>query len=115
MLANLAAVAANFRQAGIRRFVLACFARDAGELQSVREAAGLPLRVAQLKVLLADIEQRLAVDVTTGRGDDLRAAAEAIAAGQVEGLADIVIRNDHPVAMVAAELMAFLGWTADAA
>jgi hypothetical protein len=112
MLANLAAVGANYRQAGIRRFVLAWFARDAAELQSVREAAGLPLRVAQLEVPLADIEQRLAVDVTTGRGDDLRAAAEAIAAGQGEGLTDIVVRNNRPVA---AELMAFLGWTADAA
>jgi hypothetical protein len=40
------------------------------------------------------------------------AAAEAIAAGQGEGLADIVVRNNRPVA---AELMPFLGWTADAA
>jgi hypothetical protein len=113
MLANLAAVAANYRQAGIRRFVLAWFARDAGELQSVRGAVGFPLRVAKLEVSRADIEERLAADVTTGRGDDLRAAAEAIEAGQGEGLADIVIRNDRPIAAAAAELMAFLGWAAD--
>jgi hypothetical protein len=67
MLANLAAVAANYRQAGIRRFVLAWFPRDARELQGVRDAAGLPLRVAQLTVPLAEIEQRLASDVTAGR------------------------------------------------
>src|ERR1700743_704037 len=50
MLTNLAAVAANYRQAGIRRFVLAWFPRDAGELQAVRNAVGLPLQVAQLTV-----------------------------------------------------------------
>ena len=76
MLTNLAAVAANYRQAGIRRFVLAWFVRDASELQAVRDAAVLPLRVARLVVPLADIEHRLASDVTAGRRDDLRAAAE---------------------------------------
>jgi GNAT superfamily N-acetyltransferase len=110
MLANLTAVAANYRRAGIGRFVLAWFARDAGELQAVRNAAGLPLRVARLVVALADIEHRLASDVTAGRRDDLRAAAAAIAAGQGEGPADIVLRNDHPVDVVAAELMTFLRW-----
>jgi hypothetical protein len=110
MLANLAAVAANYRQAGIGRFVLAWSARDAGELQGVRDAAGLPLRVAQLVVPLADIEHRLASDVTAGRRDDLRAAAEALAVGQGEGLADIALRNDRPVGVVAAELMTFLRW-----
>jgi hypothetical protein len=73
MPANLAAVAANYRQAGTQPFVLAWFVRDAAELQGVRDAAGLPLRVAQLAVPLADIEQRLARDVTTGRRDHLRA------------------------------------------
>jgi hypothetical protein len=110
MLANLAAVAANYHRAGIRRFVLAWSVRDAGELQAVREAAGLPLRVAQLELPLADIEHRLASDVTTGRRDDLREAAAAIAARQGEGLADIVVRNDRPVGVVAAELLTFLGW-----
>ena len=90
--------------------MLAWFARDASELQAVRDAAGLPLRVAQLTVPLADIEHRLAGDVTAGRRDDLRAAAEQIAAGQGEGLADIVPRNDRPVGVVAAELMTFLRW-----
>jgi hypothetical protein len=110
MLTNLAAVAANYRQAGIRRFVLAWSVRNAGELQAVRDAAGLPLRDARLVVPLTDIEHRLASDVTAGRRDDLRAAAEQIAAGQGECLADIALRNDRPVGVVAAELMTFLDW-----
>jgi hypothetical protein len=39
MLQNLAPVAANYRKAGIRFFVLAYFARSTGEIQGVREAA----------------------------------------------------------------------------
>lgn len=50
MLANLAAVAANYRQAGIGLFVLAYFVRSAEEVQGVRTALGLPLRVARLTV-----------------------------------------------------------------
>lgn len=49
-IAYLAAVAANYRRAGIGRFVLACFARDPGEVRGVREALGLPLRVVRLTV-----------------------------------------------------------------
>jgi hypothetical protein len=37
MLANLTAVATNYRLAGIGQFVLAWFARDADELQAVRK------------------------------------------------------------------------------
>jgi hypothetical protein len=38
MLQNLYAVAANYRRAGIRRFVLFCFVRSPGEVAGVREA-----------------------------------------------------------------------------
>jgi hypothetical protein len=82
MLQNLAAVAANYRRAGIRLFVLAYFARSRGEVQAVREALGLPLRVVRLTVQLPDIERQLASDVTRGRREDLREAASSIAAAE---------------------------------
>jgi len=72
MLQNLAAVAANYRRAGIRFFVLAYFVRSAEEVSDVRKVLGLPLWVARLTVPLPDIERRLAGDVTSGRRDDLR-------------------------------------------
>src|ERR1039457_1029753 len=59
MLQNLAAVAANYRRAGIRLFVLAYFVRSPGEVKAVRDALGLPLRGARLTVPLPVIEQRL--------------------------------------------------------
>ena len=50
MLQNLAVVAANYRRAGIKLFVLAYFVRSPGEVAGVRQALGLPLRVARLTV-----------------------------------------------------------------
>ncbi len=110
MLRNLAAVAANYRQAGVRRFVLAYFVRDAGEVRGVQAALGLPLRVVRLTVPLAAIEQRLAADVTSGRQDDLREAAAQLAAAEGAGVEDVAISNDRPIAAVAHEILAFLGW-----
>jgi hypothetical protein len=96
MLHNLANVPSNYRQAGIRLFVLAYFIRDDGELRAVREAVGLPLRIARLAIPLAEIEQRV--------------AASAIAASEGVGVEDVVISNDRPIEIVAQEVMTFLGW-----
>jgi energy-coupling factor transporter ATP-binding protein EcfA2 len=110
MLQNLSAVAANYRRARIRLFVLAYFVRCPDEVRSVREAVGLPLRVVRLEVPLPDIERRLASDVTSGRRDDLREAAASIAAAEGAGVEDVVIGNDRPIGVVAQDVMSFLGW-----
>ena len=110
MLRNLAAVASNYRDAGISTFVLAWFVRDHGALRGVRDAAGVPLRVVRLSVPLSDIERRLSVNVTTERQDDLRVAAASIAAGEGAGVEDVVVDNDRPVPVVAQEVMTWLGW-----
>ena len=109
MLQNLTAVAANYRLAGIKLFVLAYFARSPGEVQGVRNALELPLRVVRLTVPLPDIERRLANDVTSGRVDDLRGAAASIASADSAGTADVTIRNDRPIGVVARDVMTFLG------
>jgi len=110
MLQNLAAVAANYRRAGIKLFVLAYFVRSPGQVVAVRRALGQPLRVVRLTVPLAVIEQRLAGDVTSGRRDDLREAATSIAAAEGAGVEDVTIGNDRPVGIVAREVITFLGW-----
>jgi AAA domain len=109
MLQNLAAVAANYRRAGIRLFVLAYFVRSPGEVAGVQEVLGLPRRVVRLEVPLPEIEQRLAGDVTSGRRDDLHAAA-SIATAEGAGVEDVAIGNDRPVGVVARDVMTFLGW-----
>ena len=110
MLRNLAAVASNYRDAGISTFVLAWFVRDHGALRGVREAVGVPLRVVRLSVPLPDIERRLSVDVITERQDDLREAAASVTAGGGVGVEHVVVDNDRPVPVVAREVMTWLGW-----
>jgi adenylylsulfate kinase len=110
MLQNLAAVTANYRRAGIRLFVLAYFVRSPSETAGVQEALGLPLRVVRLTVPLPGIERRLASNVTSGRRDDLREAASSIAAAEGAGVENVVISNDRPLAVVARDVMTFLGW-----
>jgi hypothetical protein len=107
---NLAAVTANYRRAGVGRFVLAWFVRTSAELDVIRAAVGMPLRVVRLIVPLEQIGQRLATDVTSGRRDDLLAAAESIAADEGSGLEELVISNDQPIATVAEQVLAFLRW-----
>lgn len=110
MLANMRAVVANYAAAGVDWYVLAYFIRDTGELTELRAALGMPLRVVRLALPLAEIERRLAADVTTERQDDLRVAAASIAAGEGTGFEDLLLTNDRPVQTVAGEVLAFLGW-----
>ena len=110
MLRNLAAVAANYREAGVGTFVVAWFARDRAALRSVQEAVGVPLRVVRLTVPLEGIRQRLADDPTAGRAEDLREAEAQIAATEGVGVEDLVVANDRPVAVVTGEIMSWLGW-----
>jgi len=107
---NLTALVPNYRRIGVTLFLLAYFVRDAAELQVIRAALGLPLKVVRLAVPLAVIEQRLASDVTSGRRDDLREAATQLATAEGAGLADLTIVNDRPVAAVAQQILTFLGW-----
>ena len=110
MLRNLAAVASNYREAGVRLFVVAWFVRSHDAVRDVREAVGVPLWVVRLSLPLASIEQRLAADVTTERRDDLREAAASIAASEGGGVEDLVVTNDRPIGDVAREVMTWLGW-----
>ena len=109
LLRNLAAVASNYREAGISVFVMAYFVRSHDELRGIREAAGVPLRVVRLSVPLDDIERRGAADVTTERQEELREAARQIAAGEGVGVEDLVLANDRPVAIVAQQILTWLG------
>ena len=56
---------------------------------------------------------RLAGDVTSGRRDDLRAAAASIGAAEGTGVEDMVIGNDRPAGVTARVVMTFPGWLQD--
>jgi hypothetical protein len=111
MLANLAPMIANFRAAGMTRFVLAGLLTSADERESLRDTLGMRLRVVRLTLPFEEIERRLAPDPTTGRRDDLEAAREQVTDELGAGLEDLAIANDRPIGEVAAEIIHWLGWT----
>ncbi len=106
----LTAVAANCRQAGIGKFVLAYLVTGRDMLRRIEQAAGVPLRVVRLWVPLAVIERRLAADVTTERQQEPREAVGQIAAGAGVGVEDLELDGDRPVGVLAQEIMSWLGW-----
>ena len=110
MLRNLALVAPNYRELEVGTFVVAYFVRDLDTLDAIRAALGVPLRVVRLSVPIAEIERRLASDVTSGRRDDLRDAAESITAAEGVGIEEMVVENDETVQAIAHAVMTWLGW-----
>ncbi len=110
MLRNLDSVVSNYRHAGIRWFVVAGFVRDRAELGLIRDVLDMPLEVVRLEVPHEEVERRLATDVTTERRDDLRVAAEQIAAAEGVGVEDLALTNDGSVPSLAAQIVAWLGW-----
>jgi KaiC/GvpD/RAD55 family RecA-like ATPase len=113
MLRNLTAVVDNYREAGARFFILARAIRDADELERVRSAMAMPVRVVRLEVALPEIERRLLSDVTTSRLDDLREAGEWLEAGEGVGIEDLLVTNDRPIHDVAEQIVEWLGWAVD--
>jgi gluconate kinase len=109
-LANLAAVVANYRDAGVVRFVLAGAVRDREEVRELEAAAGLPLRVVRLVVSREQVDHRLENDPTSGRHGDLEVAREWLAGRVGEGIEDRAVTNDGPIAAVASEILDWLSW-----
>ncbi|MGH3144299.1 MAG: hypothetical protein ACRDTR_00685 [Rubrobacter sp.] len=110
MLENLTALVGNYLAAGVRFFVLARAIRNGSELEGLRAAIPVPLRVVRLTVPLREIEQRLRSDVTTARRDDLREAAAWIATSEGVGIEDLTLSNEQPIRRVALGIVDWLGW-----
>jgi len=110
LLQNLAAVVGNYSEAGIRRFVLAYAVPDAAQLEALKGALRMPVKVVRLTVSLSEIRRRLLSDVTTGRQDDLREAAAWLAASKGTDIEDMTMANDRPIREVAEDILDWLGW-----
>ena len=73
MFANLSAVVGNYRQVGIRFFVLAWAVPGRPELNAIRARLGMPLRVVRLTVPLAQIEERGSAPTSRRSGEMISA------------------------------------------
>ena len=109
-LANLAAVVGNYIDVGVERFLMAGAIRDEAALAAVRGAVPVSLRIVMLTVPLPEIEARLGAAVTAGREDDLRVAAQWVAASTGVGIEDVTVANDRPIRQTALEIVEWLGW-----
>jgi predicted kinase len=109
---NVEALAANFRAAGVRLFVLAWTVQDRATVEALGEALGIPLRVVRLTVPLEEIERRLRASASTEARlrDDLPRAAEQVAAGAGEGIEDLAVANEGSPREIAAQIASWLGW-----
>ena len=112
MLRNLAALVGNYREIGVRFFVLAGAIRGLAELEALKAELSMPLSVVRLTVPLQEIEDRLRPDPTAGRRDDLRVAASWVTDSVGVGLEDATVSNDRPIREVAADILERLGWQA---
>jgi uncharacterized protein YdhG (YjbR/CyaY superfamily)/gluconate kinase len=117
-LDNVANVTRAYRAVGVRHLVYAGAMRDRVDVEALRVAAGVPLRVVRLTVPLHEIARRLQSDPTTGRRDDVAAARRWLVDSTGVGVEDLVVANEGAVQDVAVRILDWLGWTrstADAA
>jgi hypothetical protein len=110
LVSNLGAVVANYRAAGVRRFVLAYAVPDATTLEAIRTVMAMPVRVVRLSVPEATIEERLSGVPTRGRADDLAQARQWIAEGVGVGLEDVEIGNVGHIGDTAVRVLTAIGW-----
>jgi len=109
-LDNLAAVATNYADVGVRRLVLAGAVRSNAVLDATRAVLPFPLRVVRLTLPLDEIERRLSGAVTVGRARDVRNASRWLERGIGADVGDLIIANDRPIRDVADRILQWLGW-----
>ena len=110
LLKNLSAVTANYRDAGVRFFVMARAFRDPAEMESLIAALPMRWRMARLAVPADVIARRLRGDAMTGRHPELQELTAQVSQSSLAGIEDRTVSNDRPVAEAADEILRWLDW-----
>ena len=111
LLSNVRSVCSAYLNVGVRRLALAHAVDNQVQLDALRVAVAVPLRVVRLEVTADVIEQRLSVDPTEERReDDLRVAREWLSARRGVGMEDLVLPGDQPVRRTSEAICSWLGW-----
>jgi hypothetical protein len=110
-MANVSSVCRAYLGAGVRRLALARSVRDHGQLDAIRAAVPVPMRVVRLEVDAALVERRLSGDPSEARShNDLHVALEWLAKGHGVGLEDLLLAGDRPVRESSTAICSWLGW-----
>ena len=108
---NITTVCEAYLAEGVRRLALAWSIRDRSQLDEVRQAVSVPMRVVRLDVDAELMRRRLLADPTEERQeDDLTVGLEWLAAGHGAGLEDLLIPGDRPVRETSEAICRWLGW-----
>jgi Methylmalonyl Co-A mutase-associated GTPase MeaB len=111
VMSNLTTVCEAYLAEGVRRLALAWSIRDRSQLDEVRQAVSVPMRVVRLDVDAELMRRRLLADPTEERQeDDLTVGLEWLAAGHGAGLEDLLVPGDRPVRETSEAICRWLGW-----
>jgi adenylylsulfate kinase-like enzyme len=110
LLANLAAVAGNYRSAGVTRFVMAGFFESAADVERLRSVLAMPVATVRLEVPLTVVEQRLSAEGTAERLANLDEARRQLAEGRGLEFADLAVAGDRPTREISLDILNWLGW-----
>lgn len=110
-LANVAAVVGNYIDTGVERFLLALAIRDRAQLNAIRGAVPVPLKIVRLLVPYTEIETRLCANVTSARQRDLQNAHKWLTTSLGVGFEDITVNNDGTIRQTALEILEWMGWS----
>ena len=111
VMSNIATVCEAYLAEGVRRLALAWSIRDRSQLDEVRLAVSVPMRVVRLDVDAELMRRRLLADPTEERQeDDLTVGLEWLAAGHGAGLEDLLVPGDRPVRETSEAICRWLGW-----
>jgi hypothetical protein len=111
---NLHLIWPTFREAGVRRLVLARYVEDRLQLDEFRAAlGGVELFVVRLVASQEVIQRRLrARDSGAQLAEHMAETALFGARGEANALEDAVVENgERPLGQVAAEVLAAAGWS----
>jgi Methylmalonyl Co-A mutase-associated GTPase MeaB len=108
---NVRSVSLAYLEHGVRRLPLARSIKNCEQLEAIRRAVQIPMRVVRLEVDAALVEQRLSADPTEERQlDDLQVAKEWLMAGHGVGLEDLLLPGDQPVRETSQAICSWLDW-----
>jgi len=111
VISNITTVCEAYLAEGVRRLALAWSIRDRSQLDELRQAVSVPMRVVRLDVDAELMRRRLLADPTEERQeDDLTVGLEWLAAGYGAGLEDLLVPGDRPVRETSEAICRWLGW-----
>jgi hypothetical protein len=111
VLGNVASVCRACVAVRVRHLALAWWVADRGQLEALRAAVAVPLRVVRLEVDAALVQQRLRADPTQERRqDDVATGLRRLEERRGEGLEELALLGDRPVRETSEAVCRWLGW-----